>query len=77
MQLRYDDGYHYQNIFGPLVRLEGDEDRVTKESWRQDSVVVRWDVALNTRRLARFRFSRPDSEVWADPVRVCLLPVRV
>ena len=95
VQLRYEDGYHYQvrrrrsrsrgdvcrlsalplanappsqNIFGPLVRLESDEDRLTKESWRQDSVVVRWDVALNTRRLARFRFSRPDSEVRPAPL---------
>ncbi len=61
--LRYEDGYAYQNVFAPLVKLEADEDRITKEAWRQDSVSVRWDVALNKRRLARFRFARPDSEM--------------
>jgi regulator of nonsense transcripts 1 len=61
--LRYDDGYAYQNVFAPLVKLEADEDRITKESWKQDGVSVRWDTALNKRRLARFRFARPDSEV--------------
>jgi regulator of nonsense transcripts 1 len=30
--LRYEDAYHYQNIFGPLVKLEADYDRRTKES---------------------------------------------
>ncbi len=33
--LRYDDGYQYQNIFGPLVKLEADYDKKLKESQTQ------------------------------------------
>ena len=28
--LRYQDGYQYQNIFGPLVKLEADFDKMTR-----------------------------------------------
>ncbi|KAK7944619.1 hypothetical protein WMY93_000347 [Mugilogobius chulae] len=36
--LRYEDAYQYQNIFGPLVKLEADYDKKLKESqiWRRD-----------------------------------------
>jgi regulator of nonsense transcripts 1 len=30
--LHYDDAYHYQNIFGPLVKIESDHDKQMKES---------------------------------------------
>lgn len=30
--LRYEDAYQYQNIFGPLVKLEADYDKKMKES---------------------------------------------
>lgn len=30
--LRYDDAYQYQNVFGPLVKIEADYDRKLKES---------------------------------------------
>ena len=30
--LRYEDAYQYQNIFGPLVKLEADYDKTMKES---------------------------------------------
>lgn len=30
--LRYEDGYHYQNVFGPLVKFEADYDREMKVS---------------------------------------------
>ena len=42
VQLRYEDGYHYQNIFGPLVKFEADYDREMKESLNEDNVSVRW-----------------------------------
>ena len=60
--LRYEEGYQYQNVFAPLVKLEADEDRLTKENLRQEGVSVRWDIALNRKRLAHFRLARPDSE---------------
>ncbi|CAM6054812.1 unnamed protein product [Sphagnum tenellum] len=54
VRLRYDDAYQYQNVFGPLIKMEADYDKKLKESQTQDEVVVRWDVALNKKRLACF-----------------------
>ncbi|KAF2863664.1 hypothetical protein K470DRAFT_106398, partial [Piedraia hortae CBS 480.64] len=52
--LRYDDAYQYQNVFGPLVKMEADYDRRLKESQSQDGLVVRWDLGLNNKHLASF-----------------------
>lgn len=30
--IRYEDAYQYQNIFGPLVKMEADYDKKLKES---------------------------------------------
>ncbi|KAJ3020935.1 hypothetical protein HKX48_009468 [Thoreauomyces humboldtii] len=54
VRLAYDDAYHYQNIFGPLMKMEADYDKKMKESQTQDEVVVRWDQGLNKKRLACF-----------------------
>lgn len=37
--LRYEDAYQYQNIFGPLVKLEADYDKKLKESQVKKSVL--------------------------------------
>ena len=39
--LRYDDAYQYQNIFGPLLKLEADYDKAMKENQVQ-CVYVWW-----------------------------------
>lgn len=52
--LRYEDAYQYQNIFGPLVKMEADDDRKLKESQTQENICVRWDMGLNKKRLAYF-----------------------
>jgi regulator of nonsense transcripts 1 len=52
--LRYDDAYQYQNVFGPLVKIEADYDRKLKEAQSQDGLVVRWDFGLNNKHLASF-----------------------
>lgn len=54
--LRYADAYQYQNVFGPLLKIEADHDRTQKESQSKDGLRVRWDVGLNKRRLAYFSF---------------------
>ena len=44
------DGYQYQNIFGPLVKLEADYDKKLKESQTQDNIEVRYlrrDIQVN------------------------------
>ena len=52
--LRYDDAFQYQNVFGPLVKIEADYDRKLKEAQSQDNLVVRWDFGLNNKHLASF-----------------------
>ncbi|KAI8455720.1 RNA helicase-domain-containing protein [Phakopsora pachyrhizi] len=51
--LRYEDAYHYQNIFAPLVKIESDYDKKLKESLTQNDIVVRWDMGLNQKRYDR------------------------
>lgn len=55
---RYEDAYQYQNIFGPLVKLEAEYDRKLKESQTQDNIIVRWDVGLNKKLIAYFHFMK-------------------
>lgn len=50
--LRYEDAYQYQNIFGPLVKIEADYDCKVKESQTQHNLVVRWDQGLNMKKIA-------------------------
>jgi len=64
---RYEDAYQYQNIFGPLVQLEADYDKKTKESLTQTGVVVRWDVGLNKKRIAYFSFPKAEHELRLVP----------
>ncbi|GAA5916537.1 hypothetical protein JCM8208_005043 [Rhodotorula glutinis] len=59
--LRYEDAYQYQNIFGPLVKIEADYDKRVKESQTQDSLVVRWDMGLNQKRIAWFNLPKLES----------------
>ena len=54
--LKYEDGYHYQNIMAPLVKLEADYDKSSKDSQGQDGLSVRWDQGLNKKRIAIFRY---------------------
>lgn len=61
--LRYDDAYQYQNIFGPLVKLEADYDKKLKESQTQDNMAVRWDVGLNKKRIAYFHMPKANDEM--------------
>ncbi|XP_070541842.1 regulator of nonsense transcripts 1-like [Ptychodera flava] len=61
--LRYEDAYQYQNIFGPLVKLEADYDKKLKESQTQDNIVIRWDIGLNKKRIAHFNFPRRDGDL--------------
>lgn len=58
--LRYEDGYQYQNIFGPLVKLEADYDKKLKESQTQENIEVRWDVGLNKKTIAYFTLAKTD-----------------
>ena len=67
LKCRYDDAYVYQNVFGPLLKLEADYDKSLKQSQARDNVGIRWDMGLNKKHLARFVFSRDDSELRVVP----------
>lgn len=58
---RYEDAYQYQNIFGPLVKIEADYDRKLKESQTQSDITVRWDLGLNQKRIAWFCLPKLES----------------
>ena len=47
--LKYQDGYHYQNLLAPLVKLEADHDREQCEAQAREDVTVRWDRGLSKR----------------------------
>ena len=63
VQMRYEDAYQYQNIMGPLVKLEADYDKQMKEAQTQEGVTVRWDMGLNKKRLAYFTFAQKDTDM--------------
>ena len=58
---RYEDAYQYQNIFGPLVKIEADYDKRMKESQTENDITIRWDMGLNQRRLAWFQMPKLES----------------
>jgi regulator of nonsense transcripts 1 len=58
---RYEDAYQYQNIFGPLVKIEADYDKRLKESQTQTDITVRWDLGLNQKRVAWFCLPKLES----------------
>ncbi|OCF41250.1 ATP-dependent helicase [Kwoniella heveanensis CBS 569] len=59
--LRYEDAYQYQNIFGPLVKIEADYDKRMKESQTENDIIIRWDMGLNQKRLAWFCMPKLES----------------
>ncbi|CAM9092624.1 unnamed protein product [Ascophyllum nodosum] len=61
--LKYDDGYHYQNIMAPLVKLEADYDKSSKDSQGQDGISLRWDQGLNKKRIAIFRLAQSEEQM--------------
>jgi regulator of nonsense transcripts 1 len=59
--LKYDDPYHYQNIFGPLVKMESDYDKKLKEAQSEDGLTVRWDIGLNNKHTVSFGLHKIES----------------
>lgn len=59
--VHYEDAYQYQNIFGPLVKIEADYDKRLKESQTQTDISVRWDLGLNQKRVAWFCLPKLES----------------
>uniref|UniRef100_A0A673MYM9 Regulator of nonsense transcripts 1-like n=1 Tax=Sinocyclocheilus rhinocerous TaxID=307959 RepID=A0A673MYM9_9TELE len=57
--LRYEDAYQYQNIFGPLVKLEADYDKKLKECNSTDMMMIA--LVLNKKRIAYFTLPKTDS----------------
>lgn len=60
--LRYEDGYQFQNILAPLVKMEAEYDRKLKENQRHENLTVEWDVSLSNKRVAKFLFPLGDEQ---------------
>jgi len=60
--LQYEDGYHYQNILAPLVKMEADYDKQIKESLSEESISIRWEKSLSGHNVASFGFHRNATE---------------
>ncbi len=60
---RYEDAYAYQNVFGPLVKLEAEYDRQMKEAQARRGITVHWETALNHRTVACFIFPKDENEL--------------
>ena len=61
--LQYEDAYQYQNIFGPLIKLEADYDKAQRENQTKDNITIRWDVGLSKRKIAYFCFGADEEKV--------------
>lgn len=60
--------FAWQNIFGPLVKMEADYDKKMKESQTQDGINVRWQIGLNKKAVAYFKFAqRTETELRLMP----------
>lgn len=60
--LRYEDAYQYQNIFGPLVKLEADYDKKLKESQVTVSVLKGCSIMIS------FLKGNTTRQLEADPL---------
>lgn len=63
VMLRYDDAYDYQAVFQPLVKLEADYDRQTKEAQTKENIVVRWEVLEKGSAIAHFVITQYDMDL--------------
>jgi hypothetical protein len=60
--MQYEDGYHYQNVLAPLVKMEADYDKQIKESLSEESISIRWEKSLSGHNIATFGFHRIATE---------------
>lgn len=67
VQFMYEDAYHYQNVLGPLVKLEAEYDKKMKESQTKDGIKVRWESGANKKKIAYFIFPKEDNELRLVP----------
>ena len=65
--LRFDDAFHYQKIFSPLVALEAQCDQRLKESQSSQNVAIRWELSVTKRRIGYFMFTREEHEKKLAP----------
>ncbi len=59
----YEDGFHYQEVFKPLVQMEADYDKEMKSNMREDNVSLQWRTSEVSGRIsAVLHFSPAMSE---------------
>lgn len=60
--LVYEDGYQFQNIMAPLVKMEAEYDKKLKENQRHENLTIEWDLSLSNKRVAKFNFPLGDEQ---------------
>jgi regulator of nonsense transcripts 1 len=63
VKFQYEDAFQYQNILGPLVKLESEYDKRMKESQTRSNITVKWETGLKKKKIAYFYFNSDDSEL--------------
>ncbi len=55
VQLKYNDGRDYRQVFEPLIREEADYDKKVKDSMKQTGLEIKWEK-IGRRTIAYFLF---------------------
>ncbi|KAA8500020.1 Regulator of nonsense transcripts 1-like [Porphyridium purpureum] len=52
--MRYTDGYHFQTVIAPLIKMEAENDRRMKEEQSRGNITVHWELSASKKRMAYF-----------------------
>jgi regulator of nonsense transcripts 1 len=69
----YEDAYHYQSVFTPLIMLEAEYDQSLKAQQAKDSITILWSQGISSKVIGTLVFPREDSDtrlLIGDEIRV-------
>ena len=69
----YEDAYHYQAVFTPLIEMEAAYDEAMKASQAITNATISWTPGISGKTMATFVFPRADSDtrlVVGDEIRI-------
>jgi regulator of nonsense transcripts 1 len=58
----FSNAAHYQRVFAPLLKLEGEQDQLMKVAQSSQNVSVRWELSVSKKRVAYFMFTHEEHE---------------
>jgi regulator of nonsense transcripts 1 len=69
----YEDAFHYQAVFTPLISLEAEYDESLKAQQAKDNIVIQWSQGISSKTIGTLVFPREDSDqrlVLGDEIRI-------